>query len=65
MDNNKTDAIIEEKIRRVKDAMAQENIILDENIIQMLRDCLGGKMTFEEARAKSQEKFGKGKTNEK
>ena len=54
------DATVEEKIRRVRDAMAQEGLVLDEGTIKILSDCLSGKMTFDEARLVINKKYESG-----
>lgn len=50
MDDAKTEAIVKEKVRRVSDAMSQEGMPLDDEVIRILSECLRGHMSFEEAR---------------
>ncbi len=50
MDDAKTEAIVKEKVRRVSDAMSQEGMPLDDEIIGVISECLRGHMSFEDAR---------------
>ena len=58
-------AVIEEKIRKIQGAMAQEDLNLDVGTLQMLSECLKGNMSFEEARTITLKKFSSGKSDKK
>lgn len=54
---NLTEKEIQEKIRKVDGAMAQEGIPLTKEIKMKLYDCITGKSTYEKERQKIIEKY--------
>ena len=54
---NLTEKQIQEKIRKVDGAMAQEGMPLTEEIKKKLYDCITGKSTYEKERQKIIEKY--------
>ena len=54
---NLTEKEIQEKIRKVDGAMAQEGMPLTEEIKKKLYDCITGKSTYEKERQKIIEKY--------
>jgi len=57
MEKSSINVAIEEKIRRVNGAMAQEGMPLDEVLIEKLYRCFAGDTTIAEERAKTLEKY--------
>ena len=54
---NLTEKEIQEKIRKVDGAMAQEGMPLTEEIKKKLYDCITGKSTYDKERQKIIEKY--------
>lgn len=54
---NLTEKEIQEKIKKVDGAMAQEGMPLTEEIKKKLYDCITGKSTYEKERQKIIEKY--------
>lgn len=54
---NLTEKEIQEKIRKVDGAMAQEGMPLTKEIKRKLHDCITGKSTYEKERQKIIEKY--------
>lgn len=55
--NNQTEKEIQEKIRKVDGAMAQEGMPLTKEIKQKLYNCITGKSTYDKEREKILEKY--------
>lgn len=57
MNKNKSEKEIQEKIRKVDGAMAQEGMPLTKEIKQKLYNCMTGKSTYDKEREKIIEKY--------